>query len=77
MALTIRILLASIVPPRSDCGVRIVMYRQLDSADRRFQLGRTTFAPESIDEMLKRAIHETISRHNSLRAATAVRYEKQ
>ena len=29
MALKIRILLASIVPPRNDCGVRIVMHRQL------------------------------------------------
>jgi hypothetical protein len=29
MALKIRILLASIVPPKNDCGVRIVMHRQL------------------------------------------------
>ena len=29
MAPKIRILLASIVPPRNDCGVRIVMHRQL------------------------------------------------
>jgi len=29
MALKTRILLASIVPPRNDCGVRIVMHRQL------------------------------------------------
>ena len=29
MALKIRVLLVSIVPPRNDCGVRIVMHRQL------------------------------------------------
>jgi hypothetical protein len=29
MAPKIRILLTSIVPPRNDCGVRIVMYRHL------------------------------------------------
>src|SRR5207245_10924601 len=29
MRLKIRVLLVSIVPPRNDCGVRIVMHRQL------------------------------------------------
>jgi len=29
MALKIRILLVSIVPPKNDCGVRIVMHRHL------------------------------------------------